>query len=460
MKPRDSPLSATQMRAQAYAEERAGRTWRAIALLKEAVERGPDDWTSVRQLADLLTRAGQRKAANEYYRRLAQNCELDQLHMQAIAVWKRILSNEPESASAHLKLGELYAVAGLRADSRKHYGAALAWYRESGRVREVAQVESRLSQLAASDAPDPRLIRPLSPEQAAGREERTDVAEEEFVRENLLQARLFRRYALPVQARARLDALLARFPDHVEARRELYDLLREVGPADEAREQQQLLAVVEKGGTVGAPPPAVSPAAEAFPLRPETPDEETPEERVPVEEPPPEAAPATVDEPAPSAVEEPSAPEETAPSADAVAPPPDGERDLIGEQIGREDYETRYNLGAAYREMGLLDEAIAELRLAAADPARLVECASLLADCFAEQELPARAVKWLEKGLAAPGLPAARRQALRYKLATVHEACGEAARALEIFTELAAEDAAFRDVAEKVRQLSDPAASR
>ncbi|HUL78748.1 MAG TPA: hypothetical protein VL691_15900, partial [Vicinamibacteria bacterium] len=58
------PLSASQVRAQAYAEEREGRIWRAIALLKDAVDRGPDDWTSVRKLADLLTRAGQRQAAN------------------------------------------------------------------------------------------------------------------------------------------------------------------------------------------------------------------------------------------------------------------------------------------------------------------------------------------------------------------------------------------------------------
>jgi tetratricopeptide (TPR) repeat protein len=404
-KPRgETGLSATQIRAQAYAEERAGRIWRAIALLQDAVERGPDDWTSLRKLADLLTHAGQPVAANEHYRRLAQNCELDQLHTQAIAVWKRILSNEPQSASAHLKLGELYALAGLRADSRKHYEAALAGYRQGGRAREVAQIEARLARLDEGSGSESAAsaVPPLSPEQAAGLEETPDVTDAEFVKENLLQARLFRRYGLLVQARARLDALLVRFPDHPEGRRELDDLLREAGLPAEARGQEP---------TLEAP-------------------------RVP------------------SALEAKPAPSEPTPSEPAPAAPVREAWDEAGHQIGRDDYETRFNLGVAYREMGLLDEAIAELQLAAADEARLVECASMLAQCFVEQEKPARAVRWLEKGLATPGLPAPRRRGLQYDLAAAYEAWGEASRALAIYSELQAEDAGFRDVEDKVRRLS------
>jgi len=388
--------SATQVRAQAYAEVRAGRVWRAIALLQEAVERGPDDWTSLRKLADLLTRAGERAAANEHYRRLAQNCELDQLHTQAIAVWKRILSNEPQSASVQLKLGELYAVVGLRADSRQHYEAALARYRKSGRPREVAQLEARLAHLdeISSSESAASAVPPLSPEQAAGREETPEVADAEFVEESLLQARLFRRYGLPVQARARLDALLARFPDHPEARRELGDLQRETGSPEKARKQEPTLG-----------PPTVPSAEQAGAAR--------------------------------------------------VAGGPEGEaRGDIGHEVGGDDYETRFNLGVACREMGLLDEAIAELSLAAADQARLVECASLLAECFVEQEMPARAVKWLERGLAAPGLPAPKRHALQYDLAAAYEASGETSRARAVYAELQAENAGFRDVEDKVRRLS------
>lgn len=385
--------SARQVRAQARAEERAGRIDLAIALLQEAVERGPDDWTNVRMLADLLTRTGQHRAANEHYRRLAQNYELDQLHAQAIAVWKRILSNEPEFASAHLKLGDLYALAGLRADSRRHYEAALERYRKDAPAREVAQIEARLAHLAAVPPPGPvaPAVPPLSPEPAADREQRPEVADAEFVKETLAEARLFRRYGLELQARARLDALLSRFPDHAEARRELADLLHEDGPAE--------------GRGLEAEPGTTPP-------------------------PPPEAAPA-------------------APQREAG--------DDVGHQVDREDYKTRFDLGVACRQMGLLDEAIAELLLAAADPARIVECASLLAECFVEQGKPERAVRWLEKGVAAPGLRAPRRHGLQYDLGAAYEACGATSRALAVYARLRAEDAGFRDVEEKVRQLSKAA---
>jgi predicted Zn-dependent protease len=105
--------------------------------------------------------------------------------------------------------------------------------------------------------------------------------------------------------------------------------------------------------------------------------------------------------------------------------------------------------------MGLLDEAIAELQLAAADDARLGECASMLAECFVEQGKPARAVRWLEKGVAAPGLPAPQHRDLRYRLAAACEAGAETSRALRIYREILGEDAGFRDVAEKVRRLSE-----
>ena len=51
-------------------------------------------------------------------------------------------------------------------------------------------------------------------------------------------------------------------------------------------------------------------------------------------------------------------------------------------QLGSEDYDTRYNLGIAYKEMGLLDEAIAEFQLASKDEGRLLECCSMLGSVF------------------------------------------------------------------------------
>jgi len=153
----------------------------------------------------------------------------------------------------------------------------------------------------------------------------------------------------------------------------------------------------------------------------------------------------------------------------AVAPSPPGEGTDLGDdaltdifrefqrgvdkQLGKEDYETRYNLGIAYKEMGLVDEAIAEFQLAAKDEGRVLECASMLGICFLEKGMPKLAVKWFEKGLQARDRSEEEYQGLRYDLASALEASGENERALEIFTELYGQNARFRDVEDKVRQL-------
>jgi tetratricopeptide (TPR) repeat protein len=125
----------------------------------------------------------------------------------------------------------------------------------------------------------------------------------------------------------------------------------------------------------------------------------------------------------------------------------------VDRQLGKEDYDTRYNLGIAYKEMGLVDEAIAEFQLAAKDDTRVLECSSMLGLCFMEKGMPKLAIKWFERGLGAPGRSDEEYLGLRYDLAAAHEASGDVDAALSLFTELYGQNANFRDVAEKVRQL-------
>ncbi len=125
----------------------------------------------------------------------------------------------------------------------------------------------------------------------------------------------------------------------------------------------------------------------------------------------------------------------------------------VDKQLGKEDYDTRYNLGIAYKEMGLVDEAIAEFQLAAKDENRMLECSSMLGICFMDKGMPKLAVKWFEKGLKAPGRSDEEYQGLRYDLAMAHEASGEVEKALNIFEDLYGQDTNFRDVAQKVRDL-------
>ena len=75
----------------------------------------------------------------------------------------------------------------------------------------------------------------------------------------------------------------------------------------------------------------------------------------------------------------------------------------IEQQIGAEDFDTHYNLGIAYKEMGLVDEAIGEFQFAAKDPHLLLGCCSMLGICFREKGMSPLAVKWYRRGLEATG---------------------------------------------------------
>jgi tetratricopeptide (TPR) repeat protein len=129
-----------------------------------------------------------------------------------------------------------------------------------------------------------------------------------------------------------------------------------------------------------------------------------------------------------------------------------------GDEV-REDFETHYNMGTAYKEMDLMDEAIQEFQNAASlvKPAdgtsRFLQCCNMLGHCFIQKGMPEAAVLWFKKGLQAPGHSEDEYQALRYELASAYEQLGDLKQAREFYTEVYGVDVSYREVAEKLSQL-------
>lgn len=127
----------------------------------------------------------------------------------------------------------------------------------------------------------------------------------------------------------------------------------------------------------------------------------------------------------------------------------------VEKQLGSEDYDTRYNLGIAYKEMGLIDEAIAEFQIASKDSKRFLECCSMLGLCFVEKGMSKLAIKWYQRGLDTPGHTEDEYQGLRFELAQAHEASGEPDKALETYQEVYGINANYRNVSKKMKELQD-----
>jgi len=159
----------------------------------------------------------------------------------------------------------------------------------------------------------------------------------------------------------------------------------------------------------------------------------------------------------------------TAGAAPAGTPAPDAaqlgglleemEENGSGMATAQDDPETHYNLGVAFREMALLDEAIGEFQQVVRGAgkghfsANFLQACSLLAICFMEKKMPAIAVKWYTRALETPGLDEEALLALQYDLGVAYEQAGDARKALEKFTEVYSQNIDFRDVAEKIRVL-------
>ena len=104
-----------------------------------------------------------------------------------------------------------------------------------------------------------------------------------------------------------------------------------------------------------------------------------------------------------------------------------------------EDLETHYNLGIAYREMGLLEEAISEFQKVASSADKgpafryAMQCSTLLGLAFMEKGQPAIAAIWYERALKTPGLDQESILALRYDLGVAQELAGDTHAALQQF---------------------------
>jgi tetratricopeptide (TPR) repeat protein len=154
------------------------------------------------------------------------------------------------------------------------------------------------------------------------------------------------------------------------------------------------------------------------------------------------------------------------PAPDRQAPPPGGQEEerilqsaveklqaKVKEEIGESDPEARYNLGIAYKEMGLLDEAAEEFRLSRSTPSLFLGASSLLAETMAENGDVAAAIGLLDEVLVSGNLNDTEIRDVRYQKAVLLSLGGREEEAKEIFVSLYETSPDYRDVRERVQKF-------
>lgn len=122
----------------------------------------------------------------------------------------------------------------------------------------------------------------------------------------------------------------------------------------------------------------------------------------------------------------------------------------IGKQLSREDSETHYNLGIAYMEMELYNEAAKEFKIALKDPRLEFDCYIRLGLCSMADSNPDEAIIYYIKGLKIEGKTDEERKGMMYELALAYEAAGDEEEATHLFKSIYEMDPSFREVSAKV----------
>ncbi len=134
-------------------------------------------------------------------------------------------------------------------------------------------------------------------------------------------------------------------------------------------------------------------------------------------------------------------------------------RDGIEKTIPMDDADSHFDLGIAFREMGLIDDAIAEFQIASRSRLKRVESIEALGGCFLDKQEPAVARTLLLRALDDPSV-AHGDDTLRgvlYLLGLASEALGAREDGLRYYQRVYAVDIRFRDVAARIQTLQQPA---
>lgn len=125
----------------------------------------------------------------------------------------------------------------------------------------------------------------------------------------------------------------------------------------------------------------------------------------------------------------------------------------IERELAEEDYETHYNLGIAYKEMGLIDDAIKEFQTSRKDPRRFVHSSNMLGLCYVEKNLYPLAIEVLRDAIGKMQDRDESYWAMKYELAEAYEKNGNLKEAVDYFTQVYGWNSKFRSVSDKINNL-------
>lgn len=143
----------------------------------------------------------------------------------------------------------------------------------------------------------------------------------------------------------------------------------------------------------------------------------------------------------------------TAPAKDAVRPPEEAEESAIPESVDAEDAETHFNLGLAYLEVELYEEATKEFTIASKDEAKEAQALAMLGKCSFELGHAKTAIEQLKNALQLTGFGEEQELESMYLMAMAHLELADRDAARTILEQIMTLRSGYQDVEELLKEL-------
>ncbi len=127
----------------------------------------------------------------------------------------------------------------------------------------------------------------------------------------------------------------------------------------------------------------------------------------------------------------------------------------VFESIGESDFRSHYDLGVAYKGMGLYQEAIEEFEIAAKDEEIRLKAYEMIASCMLERNKVDDAIRILNEGLKFSGHPRSEYFGLYFLLGNCYEQKNDFKNALRAYVNAYNIDKSVPDLIKKITKLKD-----
>jgi tetratricopeptide (TPR) repeat protein len=402
-----------------------GKMANAIAEYVRLVDDKPSDWNSANVLGDLYVKVGQPERAADIFTRAADHLYGEGFFPRASAVYKKVLKVRSGDDHALWQLADIAGRNRLSLDARSYYGRLIKDRRAAGNEQGAIDCVIRLGLLDDATIDVRRTAAKALVERG--------------------QSKQAARMILGVADLLTKEGRMA----------EALDALKEAAQLDPNDQEIQLKLA---DAAPPSPPPPAAIADSPAPVEAE-------------EMPGPVVTLKTVDALASPADDGALEPESTstdaAPALQDIAVIPDPEpaeplplESFFEELHGRiaRDQQVRareqFERGLRYLTEGRPAEAITNLEDASRIPALRFEAASQLARIYQGRGDLSRTIEWIERALEAPAPVLQDRLALMYDLGDALATQRETSRAMAVFMEVESESSGYRDVRERIAQLS------